>query len=62
MSTRCTLHFTDDDGTQAICYRHSDGYPDSEAGVLADLERFFSDVAELRYDISLDDAIREFQC
>ena len=56
MSTRCTLHFTDDDGTQAICYRHSDGYPDSEAGVLADLERFFSDVAELRYELSLDDA------
>ena len=60
MSTRCTLHFTDDDGTQAIRYRHSDGYPDSEAGseagVLADLERFFSDVAELRYELSLDDA------
>jgi hypothetical protein len=26
------------------------------------LERFFSDVAEFRYDLSLDDAIREFQC
>lgn len=38
MSTRCTTHFRHGKHTEAIIYRHSDGYPDG-AGV--DIRRFF---------------------
>lgn len=46
MSTRCTIwfHQRDDEEPRAIIYRHLDGYPDNDYGVLADLERFFGDV------------------
>jgi hypothetical protein len=45
MSTRCTIHFgTEAYGDEAIIYRHSDGYPESEHGVPATLQRFFEAV------------------
>jgi len=37
MSTRCTITVTDDQDTFHI-YRHSDGYPEGEHGVLAGLD------------------------
>lgn len=40
MSTRSQILFKFPDG-QILIYRHSDGYPYSEAGVIADLEKFF---------------------
>jgi hypothetical protein len=51
MSTHCTIHFgTDAYGVEAIIYRHSDGYPESEHGVPATLERFFEAVEEQTND------------
>jgi hypothetical protein len=44
MSTRCTINFTHGENVVAKVYRHSDGYPDTKCGVLADLQRFFADV------------------
>jgi hypothetical protein len=44
MSTRCVINFCDGDEVVAKIYRHSDGYPDTEHGVLADLQRFFETV------------------
>jgi hypothetical protein len=44
MSTRCTVHFTSGAGgahSDAIIYRHSDGYPES---MLPDLADFFDAV------------------
>lgn len=41
MSTRATVHFQRDGVTEAIVYRHSDGYPE---GLGTDLIRFFSEV------------------
>lgn len=55
MSTRCTIRFADQYGEDAIIYRHSDGYPDSDVGVLADLQRFFSDVEEQTADTRFED-------
>lgn len=57
MSTRCTIHFHGhDDQLEAIVYRHMDGYPDTENGVLADLERFFDDLEEQTGSASDDGA------
>lgn len=44
MSTRCVINFTHGRRIEAKIYRHSDGYPDGETGVLADLQRFFDAV------------------
>jgi hypothetical protein len=46
MSTRASIHFTSKghEEIEANVYRHSDGYPDTEYGVPADLDRFFQDV------------------
>lgn len=45
MSTRCNIRFLDGNNrVVANIYRHSDGYPDTEHGVLHDLKQFFSDV------------------
>ena len=41
MSTRATIHFRSYGETEAIVYRHSDGYP---AGLGKDLKLFFKDV------------------
>lgn len=41
MSTRCTTHFQYQGRTQAIVYRHSDGYPEGHG---VDLFAFFADV------------------
>jgi len=48
MSTRCTIHFHNGEAKkpEAIVYRHSDGYPGGETGVLADMQRFFGAVEE----------------
>lgn len=46
MSTRCNIHFADEYGDSANVYRHCDGYPDTDEGVLADLDRFFTAVEE----------------
>jgi hypothetical protein len=55
MSTRCTIHFGDQYGVDAIIYRHSDGYPDGEHGVPATLERFFETVEEQTEDTRYQD-------
>lgn len=44
MATRCIIKFTQDNHVYARVYRHWDGYPDTEGGVLADLAKFFEDV------------------
>ena len=56
MSTRCQIMFhwgEDETAVSALLYRHSDGYPDTEHGVLADLDKFFDDLdknlADKRY-------------
>jgi hypothetical protein len=46
MSTRCTINFGEGRSATAKVYRHCDGYPDGPHGVLADLDRFFSEVEE----------------
>jgi hypothetical protein len=57
MSTRCTIHFHwgNEKEPDAIIYRHCDGYPDGENGVLADLFKFFSDVEEQTKDTRFGD-------
>jgi hypothetical protein len=53
MSTRCTIHFEYAPGqTDAIVYRHGDGYPDA---VLPDLEKFFAAVEEQTKDTRFGD-------
>lgn len=44
MSTRATIHFTRGGETDAIIYRHGDGYPD---GLGEDLKTFLNEVAKL---------------
>lgn len=55
MSTRCTINFRYGRSTEAKVYRHSDGYPDGEAGVIADLQKFFTDVETQTRDTRFDD-------
>jgi len=45
MSTRATVHFQGYGVTQAIVYRHSDGYPE---GLGEDLNIFFTEVEKLK--------------
>lgn len=44
MSTRCNIHFVEGKRLDANIYRHCDGYPDTNTGVLADLQSFFKQV------------------
>jgi hypothetical protein len=44
MSIRCVIHFCYGNRKEATIYRHHNGYPNGEQGVLADLIRFFDDV------------------
>jgi len=44
MSTRCNIHFVEGDRREANIYRHCDGYPDGDSGVIADLQSFFTQV------------------
>lgn len=54
MSTRCNIHFAWPGGQVAAnIYRHCDGRPDV---VLADLARFFDDVADGTHYARFDDA------
>lgn len=56
MSTRANIHFNYPDGTVAAnIYRHSDGYPDDDYGVLADLDRFFTEVEAQTDDTRYND-------
>lgn len=52
MSTRSTAHFTLGEETEAIIYRHSDGYPEV-AG--RDLLRFFDEVRKQTRDTRFSD-------
>ena len=52
MSTRATVHFESGGCTEAIVYRHSDGYPD---GLGADLETFLTEIGENLKDTRFDD-------
>ena len=54
MSTRCTIHFCygSMEETEAIIYRHCDGYPEA---MLPDLDRFFSDVENQTKDTRFSD-------
>ena len=47
MSTRCMIGY---EGQGALIYRHSDGYPDGEHGVLATLIPFRDHFFKLRHD------------
>lgn len=40
MSTRCQIQAVEDGKVEGRIYRHSDGYPDGESGVIAELKRF----------------------
>ena len=51
MSTRATVHFQYKGITEAIVYRHSDGYPE---GLGTDLETFFKEVSENLKDTRFD--------
>lgn len=57
MSTRCVINFSDGP-TRLVAkvYRHCDGYPDGDSGILADLQRFFADVESQTNDTRFDDA------
>jgi len=52
VSTRATVHFEQNGETQAIVYRHSDGYPD---GLGNDLQTFFGDVQLQTRDTRFND-------
>lgn len=54
MSTRCVINFEDSYGKAKI-YRHSDGYPESAVGVLADLDKFFAAVEDQTGDTRFSD-------
>ena len=57
MSTRASIHFTNKHGkTVANIYRHGDGYPETETGVLAGLDRFFTAVEAQTADTRYGDA------
>jgi hypothetical protein len=46
MSTRATISFKEDGRLASCIYKHSDGYPDGEHGMLNDFDRFFAAVKE----------------
>jgi hypothetical protein len=52
MSTRSTTHFVYGERTEAIIYRHSDGYPE---GAGKDIFRFFDDVRSQTKDTRFGD-------
>lgn len=57
MSTRCTINFKYEGHKDIVAkiYRHSDGYPEGEHGVPADLERFFQAVKDQTNDWRFED-------
>jgi hypothetical protein len=56
MSTRANIHFNYPSGQIAAnIYRHGDGYPDDDYGVLADLDRFFTEVEAQTDDTRFND-------
>lgn len=56
MSTRCNIHFCEGSTVVANIYRHSDGYPNTEHGVLNDLKKFFKEVQRQTKDTRFSDA------
>lgn len=52
MSTRSTTHFVSNGKTEAIIYRHSDGYPEGHG---MDLSKFFEAVEEQTKDTRFSD-------
>lgn len=55
MSTRATVHFKNWDETQAIVYRHCDGYP-TKGGLKDDLNRFLKEIKANLTDTRFSDA------
>lgn len=55
MSTRCVINFCYGKRVVAKVYRHHDGYPDTDGGVLADLTRFVTDVEKDTRDTRFND-------
>ena len=55
MSTRCTINFAYGENIVATIYRHHDGYPDSDYGVLNSLKKFFTDVELQTHDTRFTD-------
>jgi len=51
MSTQATVHFQENGKTEAIIYRHTDGYPE---GLGEDLQTFLNEVNKLK-DKRFDD-------
>ncbi len=55
MSTRCTINFGYLGRVIAKVYQHSDGYPESENGILCKLQRFFRAVEADTNDCRFND-------
>lgn len=55
MSTRCVINFCHGKRVVAKIYRHHDGYPDTDGGVLADLTKFVTTVEAQTNDTRFSD-------
>lgn len=55
MSTRCTVHFSHGSLDAAAVYRHYDGYPDEDSGMLHTLATFFAAVQAQTKDWRFND-------
>jgi hypothetical protein len=56
MATRSQVKFSDNGVVRANIYVHYDGYPDGEAGRIAQLKRFFQEVKDQCRDTRFNDA------
>ena len=57
MSTRCQIQFHrgEEKTASAMVYRHSDGYPETEHGVLATMQTFFKELKDNVQDTRFGD-------
>ena len=55
MGTRCAINFCYGNRIEAKIYRHWDGYPDGNGGVLVDLRKFFDAVKAQTNDTRFND-------
>lgn len=55
MSTRCVVNFCSGKNIIAKVYRHYDGYPNGDTGMIASLNQFFEDVKKETQDTRFTD-------
>lgn len=55
MSTRCQVSFELNGNRYALVYKHQDGYPDTQCGMLQNLQTFFETVENETCDTRFDD-------